>query len=182
LVFYYHIGFNLDNFVVPSSNNYTELSDEYFISLALKEAEKSLKYNDVPIGALIVRENDIIAKSHNKIERYGNPILHAEMLAIHSATAKIGYKHLYDCTLYVNLEPCIMCSGAIVLARLKRVVFGAYDIKTGGTSSLYAITSDERLNHRCEVAGGILQDECSMFVKNFFKELRQKKEMRNNLC
>ncbi len=166
----------MQNFKLPNCNNYPKFSDEYFISLTIKEAMKAYKYKDVPIGAIIVRGNEIIAKAHNKIERFGNPLFHAETLAIQSASKKIGYKHLYDCTLYVNLEPCIMCNGAIILSRLKRVVFGALDPKTGGTISLYSIANDSRLNHRCEVTSGILKDECSTLLKIFFKELRQNKE------
>ncbi len=146
------------------------------MSLAIMEANKSSKFGDVPIGCLIVRDNIILAKAHNQIEKKGNPLLHAEILAIKSATKKIAYKHLYDCTMFVNLEPCVMCSGAIVLSRLKRVVFGASDPKTGGIISLYQIANDSRLNHSVEVNAGVLQDICSDQIRNFFRELRINKK------
>ena len=162
--------------IISNQPKIENFSDEYFISLAIKEAEKAKKYGDIPVGALIVRDNIIISKAHNQIERYGNPLLHAEIIAIQSAAKKIEYKHLYECVLYVNLEPCVMCSGAIILSRLKKVVFGASDSKTGGIQSLYQIGNDSRLNHQIEVTSGIMQNECSIQIKNFFQELRINKK------
>lgn len=149
-------------------------NDERYIREALKQAYRSLKAEDVPVGAVIVRNGEIVARGYNQVEKRQNPIAHAEIIAIEKATRKLGYKHLLDCDIYVTLEPCAMCCGAIVLARLRRLVFGAYDPKTGAAVSLYNITNDQRLNHRLEVVGGILKDECSEILKNFFKKLRKK--------
>lgn len=146
------------------------------MSLAIKEAEKAKKYGDIPIGTLIVRDNIIISKAHNQIERKGNPLLHSEIIAIQSAAKKIGYKHLYDCVLYVNLEPCVMCSGAIILSRLRKVVYGASDPKTGGLNSLYQIGTDNRLNHKIDIKSAVLENECSIQIKKFFQELRINKK------
>lgn len=148
---------------------------EKFMRAALKQAEKSLKTGDVPVGAVVVYNGEIIAKGYNQIEKKSNAIQHAEIIAINSAIKKYGHKHLLDCDLYVTLEPCSMCAGAIVLARLKRIFIGTDDPKTGGGGSIFNILNSPRLNHRCEVISGILQDECSAILKNFFKELRKNK-------
>ncbi len=141
---------------------------------ALKQAEKALDSDDVPIGAVIVEGDQIIGRGYNQIEKTGDPTAHAEMLAIREAVSKTIYKHLLDSTIYVTLEPCIMCSGAIVLARIPTLVYGAVDPKTGASGSLYTITEDERLNHHCTVISGILPEECSILIKDFFRELRKK--------
>lgn len=143
---------------------------------ALKEARKSLRYGDVPIGAVVVFSNEIIARGHNQVEQRKDPFAHAEISAMAKAIKKIGYKHLLDCDLYVTLEPCSMCSGAIVLARIRNLFIGALDPKTGAAVSLYQIPEDERLNHRIVVKSGILETECSALIKEFFKELRTKKK------
>lgn len=149
-------------------------NDEYFMGEAIKEARKSLAWGDVPIGAVVVLDGKIISRGHNQVERFADPSAHAEIIAIKKAVKKIKYKHLLDCTMYVTLEPCTMCSGAIVLSRLRRLVFAANDPKTGGAGSLYNIPQDERLNHRLDVASGVLQEEASTLIKSFFKELRKK--------
>ncbi len=141
---------------------------------AIKQARRSLLAEDVPVGAVIVKDGKIIARGYNQVEKRQNPIAHAEIVAIEKASKKLGYKHLLDCDIYVTLEPCAMCCGAIVLARLRRLIFGAYDPKTGAAVSLYNITNDPRLNHRLEVLGGVLQDDCVALLKNFFKKLRNK--------
>lgn len=153
-------------------NNY---NDEPFMREALIEAEKSLKNNDVPIGAVVVKDNKIIARGYNKVEKKQNSMAHAEMIAIKNALKVTDLKHLHECSLYVTLEPCPMCSGAIVLSRLKRLVYGAKDPKTGASGSLFSITDDRRLNHRCVVTGGVLEKECSKILTDFFKLLRKQK-------
>ena len=150
--------------------------EEIFMRKALKSAHRSLKSGDVPVGAIIVHDNKIISRGYNRVELKGNSTEHAEIMAINAAIKKLGYKHLLDCEMYVTLEPCSMCAGAIVLARIKKLFIGTHDPKTGASGSLYNITSDERLNHRCEVHSGILQAECSAMLKDFFKELRGKKK------
>ena len=142
---------------------------------AIKEAKKSLRYGDVPIGAIIVANDKIISRGYNQIEKKGSPLLHAEIIAIEKATKKLSYKHLYECTLYVTLEPCAMCSGAIVLSRIKRLVYGAKDPKTGAAGSLYNIPQDKRLNHRLDIQSGVCDEQCSEIIKQFFKNIREKK-------
>jgi tRNA(adenine34) deaminase len=148
-------------------------NDEFFMREALKEARKALKCDDVPIGAVIVKDGEILARSFNKVEKTSISISHAEINTIQSAMKKLNYKHLLDSTIYVTLEPCAMCAGAIVLARVKRLVFGAYDPKAGAVRSLYNICEDSRLNHRLEVIGGVLADESSALLKAFFRKLRE---------
>lgn len=148
----------------------------FFMQKALKEAEKSLESGDVPIGTVIVFEEKIIGRGYNQVEKLKDPLAHAEMIALRKAVKKIGYKHLLDCDMYVTLEPCSMCSGALVLARVKRLFIGALDKKTGAALSLYQIPKDERLNHRIEIHKGILEQECSQIIKTFFKELRNRKK------
>lgn len=142
--------------------------------IALAEARKALRFGDVPIGAVIIKGNEVIAKSYNQVEKLSSPLQHAEIIAINKAIKKIGYKHLLDCTIYTTLEPCPMCAGAIVLARIARLVYSADDPKSGASNSLYSITSDERLNHRCEVTQGVLKDESSELLKQFFQQLRKR--------
>ncbi len=150
-------------------------SDEYYIKEAIKQARKCSASEDVPVGAIIVQGGEIIARGYNQVEKRNNSTAHAEIIAIERAIKKVGHKHLLDCDIYVTLEPCPMCSGAIVLARLRRLVFGAFDPKAGAAASLYNITSDARLNHRLNVLGGICEEECSLLLKNFFKKLRERK-------
>ena len=142
------------------------------MAVAIEEAEKALLTGDVPIGAVIVRNGVIIAKAHNQVEALKDPTAHCELLAIRSAVAAIGDKQLTDCALYVTLEPCSMCAGAIVLARIAEVVFGASDPKTGACGSLYIIADDDRLNHQAKIIGGIMESECSTPLKQFFNKLR----------
>ncbi|MFA6571096.1 MAG: tRNA adenosine(34) deaminase TadA [Bacteroidota bacterium] len=146
---------------------------ENFMKEAIGQARLAAVNLDVPIGAVIVKEDKIIGRGYNQVELKKDSTAHAEILAIQSATAIAGYKHLLDATIYVTLEPCPMCAGAIVLARLKRIVFGAYDPKNGACGTLYSIPKDGRLNHQCEIRGGILDVECSDLLKNFFRELRK---------
>jgi len=140
--------------------------------IALSEAKKSLLTGDVPIGAIVVIDGKIISRGHNKVEKNKCPTSHAEIIAIEKAAKRIGYKHLLDCDLFVTLEPCAMCSGAIVLARIKRLFFGTTDPKSGASVSLFNIPQDKRLNHQIELVPNILQNECSQLLKDFFINLR----------
>ena len=146
----------------------------HFMKEALKEAKKCSKYEDVPIGAVIVLNNEIIGRGYNQVEKLSDPTAHAEKIAIKKAIKHINYKHLINAILYVTLEPCSMCSGSIVLTRIKKIVYGASDTKAGACGSLYNIVQDKRLNHRCEVVKGVLEEECSQLLKDFFKKLRGK--------
>lgn len=143
------------------------------MQIALIEASKALKYNDVPIGAVITLNGKLISKAHNQVERFNNSLLHAEHIAINKAIKKIGFKNLKDCDLFVTLEPCAMCAGAIVLARLKNVFLGALDSKAGACGSILNVIENKNLNHHTKVYQGYLEEECSSIIKLFFKELRQ---------
>lgn len=145
---------------------------ERFMRQALRAAEVALEENEVPVGAVIVRDGRVIGRGHNQRERLADPTAHAEILAITAAAAEIGHWRLEDCTLFVTLEPCPMCAGAIVQARIPRVVFGASDPKAGACGSLYEICTDPRLNHRAEVIGGVLADECGAILTDFFRAQR----------
>ncbi len=152
-----------------------ERSDEDYMRLALREAEKAYELKEVPIGAIIVHENKVIGRGYNQIEMLQDPTAHAEMIAITAAADYLGSRRLLDCTLYVSIEPCPMCAGAIVLARIPRVVFGAPDPKAGACTSLYTITHDPRLNHRCSVDSGVLGHHCAGIIRAFFAERRREK-------
>lgn len=147
-------------------------SDEYFIREALKEAEKAYRKGEIPVGAVIVVDCNIIARAHNQKETTFDPTSHAEILAIREAARIIGAWRLINATLYVTKEPCIMCSGAIVNARIKRLVYGCDDPKGGAVVSLYKILQDDRLNHQVEITRGVLEEECREILKRFFQELR----------
>jgi len=142
---------------------------------AILEAEKAAGNDDVPVGAIIVRDGKIIGRGYNQVEKKGDSLAHAELIAIRQAIKKTGHKHLLDCTMYITLEPCSMCAGAIVLARIPRLVIGAKDPKTGACGSVMNIVQDDRLNHRCEITRGILETECSKLLKDFFRMIRVKK-------
>jgi tRNA(adenine34) deaminase len=146
--------------------------DEQFIRLALEEAEKAYASGEVPVGALIVLNGDILAAAHNSSVGLNDPSAHAEILAIRRAGERMKNYRLNGTTLYVTLEPCIMCAAAIVQARISRVVFGAEDPKGGGVVSLYRILQDERLNHRTELKGGVLREACGEIMSRFFCEKR----------
>ena len=146
--------------------------DEYFMRLALREAERALEHNDVPIGAVIVREGEVVAAARNERELRGDPTAHAEVLALREASARLGTWRLLDTALYVTLEPCAMCAGAIVLARIPRVVYGAVDPKAGAAGSVLDVLGEKRLNHRPEVAGGLLAGESAALLQDFFGSRR----------
>ncbi|BAT71957.1 cytosine deaminase [Thermosulfidibacter takaii ABI70S6] len=145
----------------------------FYMQIALKEAKKALEKEEVPIGAVIVDpEGNIIGRGHNLKETTKDPTAHAEIIAIREASQKIGDWRLEGCTLFSTIEPCIMCCGAIIQARISKVYYGAPDPKFGAVESLYRIFDDERLNHRVQYQGGILQEECAQLLKDFFKALR----------
>ena len=147
---------------------------EAFMALAVEEAEKARKIGEVPIGAVIVHDGRVIARGHNLRETSQNPLTHAEVLAIDRASAVVGSWRLEACTLYVTLEPCAMCSGAIIMSRIPHVVYGARDPKGGTVDSLMRLLDEPRFNHRAEVTSGVLEDTCSNLLTSFFKNLRKK--------
>ena len=146
---------------------------------ALKEAHKAFILGEVPVGAVIVYNNKVIARGHNTREIKQSVLGHAEINAISKASKKIGSWRLEDCDIYVTLEPCSMCSGAIIQSRIKNLYFGAYDLKTGACGSVLNLF-DYPFNHKVNVYGGIMEDECSRIIKDFFKELRQKNIANSN--
>ena len=147
--------------------------DRQYMQLALREAEAAAAEDEVPIGVVIVRAGRVIAAAHNQREQLHDPTAHAEMIAITQAAGALGDWRLEGCTLYVTLEPCPMCAGAIVLARVPRVVYGAADPKAGAAQSLYHLLDDPRLNHRAEVMAGVLADECGAILSRFFDQKRR---------
>ena len=146
---------------------------EYWMELALKEAELAYDRKEVPVGAVIVKDGKVIGRGSNQIELLQDPTAHAEIIAITAAASHLENKRLENCTLYVTLEPCAMCAGAIVLARIPILVFGAYDPKAGAVTSLYTITNDTRLNHRVHTIGGVLEEKCGGLMKEFFVKQRK---------
>ena len=142
--------------------------DEYFMRLALREAERASEHDDVPIGAVIVSEGEVIGAGCNERELRQDPIAHAETIALREAARALSSWRLVDTVMYVTLEPCAMCAGAIVLARVSRVVFGARDPKAGAAGSVLDVLGEPRLNHRPEVAGGLLADEAAALLQDFF--------------
>lgn len=141
---------------------------------AMKLARRAADEDEVPVGAVIVHGRDIIARAYNQVERLKDPTAHAEMIAITQAANHLGGKWLHDCVMYVTIEPCSMCAGALVLARIEKVFYGASDVKTGACGSVVDILRHPALNHQVEVMGGMLQDECSALMSEFFKKKRKK--------
>ncbi|MDO4629036.1 MAG: tRNA adenosine(34) deaminase TadA [Planctomycetia bacterium] len=146
---------------------------EYFMREAIQEACYAEREDEVPIGAIIVYRGEIIARAHNQREQLKDPTAHAEMVAITQAAASMKSWRLEECTLYVTLEPCPMCAGAIVQARVPRVIYGAADPKAGAVDTLYNLLNDSRLNHVCETRGGILAEECASMLSEFFRQKRR---------
>jgi tRNA(adenine34) deaminase len=146
--------------------------DEEFMRLALAEAEKALLAGEVPVGAVIARGGEVIASAHNGPVGLKDPSAHAEILALRRAAAAEGNYRLAGTTLYVTIEPCLMCAGALIHARVSRLVFGASDPKGGAVVSLYGVLQDARLNHRVDVTGGVLREACSEILSRFFREKR----------
>lgn len=149
--------------------------DEKYMKEAIKQAKKAEKLFEVPIGAVIVRNGRIIARAYNRRNTDHTSLAHAEILAIKKACKKLQDWRLEDCTLYVTLEPCQMCAGAIVQSRMKRVVIGAMNKKAGCAGSIYNLLEEERFNHRAEVKRGVLEGECAEMMTTFFQELREKR-------
>jgi tRNA(adenine34) deaminase len=148
-------------------------TNERWMEYALREAEQALRKKEVPIGAVVVYKDTVIGKGYNQTETLQDPTAHAEMIAITAAATYLHSRRLEGCTLYVTLEPCPMCAGAIVLARIPRLVFGAYDPKAGACSTLYNIVEDPRLNHRVHTIGGVLDKRCSEILRDFFNTTRR---------
>jgi tRNA(adenine34) deaminase len=155
--------------------------DEQFMGVAIEAAKIAEENGDVPIGAVIVYKDQIIAKAYNQREQLKDPTAHAEIIALTQAAAYLESWHLNGCTMYVTLEPCPMCAGALVLARIDRLVYGCDDPKTGACKSLYNIVQDDRLNHRLEVTSGVLQEQCREQLQQFFARRRQENENDNKV-
>lgn len=162
--------------------------DIYFMKLAIEEAKKAEEIQEVPIGAVVVVGGEVISRAHNLRETEQRSVAHAELLAIDDACKKLGTWRLENATLYVTLEPCPMCAGAIVLSRVKRVVYGAVDPKGGCAGTLMNLLTEDRFNHQSEVVAGVLEEECGSLLTNFFRELRKKRKKgkegldKNTLC
>ena len=146
--------------------------DEYFMRLALREAERSIDHGDVPVGCVIAKDGELIAAAANERELRQDPTAHCEVLALREAASKLGSWRLSGVSLYVTLEPCAMCAGAIVLARVPRVVYGADDPKAGAAGSVIDVLAEPRFNHRPQVSGGLLSDDSAALLRRFFAERR----------
>lgn len=155
-----------------------QMEKEMFMREALKEAQKAYDKEEVPIGAVVVLNGEIIGRGHNLREKEQDATLHAEIKAIRQANQVLGNWRLEDCELFVTLEPCPMCSGAMILSRLKKVTFGTFDPKAGTAGTFMNLLQDERFNHQVEVEKGVLEEECQQILKNFFKGLRERNKRR----
>lgn len=149
--------------------------DAKWMKVALAEAKMARAEGEIPVGAVVVKDGAVIGRGHNQVECLKDPTAHAEILAIGAAATTLDSWRLEGATLYVTLEPCTMCAGAIVLARLKRLVYGAADPKAGACGTLMNVPRDERLNHLVEIESGFMEEECSFLLRSFFEELRKKK-------
>lgn len=152
------------------------MNHEDYMLLAIEEAKKAAALKEVPIGAIVVYQGEVIGRGYNLREQKQDPLLHAEILAIREAANYLGSWRLEECTLYVTLEPCPMCAGAILQARVPQLVYGTKDPKAGCVDSLYRLLSDERFNHQTMVIDGVLQETCSQLLRTFFQSLREKKK------
>ncbi len=150
--------------------------DHFYMELAIAEAKEAAVREDVPVGAVVVCGDRVVGRGFNRREELQNPLSHAEILAIEEAAKTLQKWRLTECEIYVTLEPCIMCVGAILQARLQRLVFGCLDAKAGAVESLYRLCEDERLNHRLPVSGGVLAQPCALLLEDFFSELRVRKK------
>jgi tRNA(adenine34) deaminase len=151
---------------------------EFYMAAAIKQAQQAAADDEVPVGAVIVHKGNIIARAHNQIERLKDPTAHAEMIAITQAANFLENKWLSECSIYVTIEPCSMCAGALVLARIKEIVYGADDPKTGACGSIVNIANNSKLNHQIAITKGILADDCAYLLSEFFKQKRS----RNDKC
>ena len=154
-----------------------DVEDTSYMNLALQEAAKAAEKEEIPVGAVVVCKGEVIGRAHNRREELQNPISHAEILALEAASLSLRSWRLHECTLYVTLEPCIMCVGGILQARVSRLVFGCLDPKGGAVESLYRLCEDPRLNHHPAVTRGILERECAGILDEFFSRLRRKKAL-----
>lgn len=145
---------------------------QQYMREALKLAETAFMKKEVPVGAVVVYQNRIIGRGYNQVELLKDPTAHAEMLALSAACATLGDKYLHECTLYVTLEPCMMCSGAVVWTKLERIVFGAMDVKAGSCGTVFNIASNRKLNHQAEIIQGVLESDCSELLRRFFMSKR----------
>ncbi len=150
-----------------------------YMAEALREAKKAYELGEVPVGAVVVRNGEIVGRGHNLTETTKDPTAHAEMLAIRQAAEKLGGFRLIGCSMYVTVEPCSMCAGALVWSRIERLYIGTRDPKAGACGSIFNIVQEPRLNHRLDVEIGIMQEECSDIMKRFFKELREKRKKKS---
>ncbi len=155
--------------------------DQKWMGFVLDLAQKAAEAGEIPVGAVIVKDGQVIAQAHNLKESTQNPLAHAEILAIEQASQALKAWRLAGCTLYVNLEPCGMCAGAIIQSRVERVVYGVSDPKTGAVHSVYQMLSDSRLNHQVEVSEGVMAEESRALIQKFFSELREKKRKPTSL-
>ena len=151
---------------------------EKFMKLAIKEAQKAYDKGEIPVGAIIVKDNKVIARAHNLKELKNDTTKHAEILAIQKASKKLGCWRLEDCDMYVTLEPCSMCAGALIQSRINKVYIGTMDYKTGACGSVLNLLSDYKFNHVVDVESGVLAEECEKILKDFFKDLRADKKMK----
>src|ERR1700730_8942145 len=151
-------------------------NDEYFMRESLRQAQKGAKHDEVPIGAIVVRDGKIIARSYNQVELLKDATAHAEMVALTQAEEAVGDWRLTDCDLYVTKEPCVMCAGALVHARVHRVIFGCADERAGAAGSILNVVQMPTLNHRCDISSGVLQNECAAILQDFFKKKRKFRE------
>lgn len=156
-------------------NHAVQKTDEYFMRLALSEAEKAAACGETPVGAVLVVGREVVAAGHNMREAWQDPVAHAELLVLREASARLGRWRLQDATLYVTLEPCLMCAGALVLARIARLVYGCRDPKAGALGSVYDVVRDGKLNHAYRITPGILEAECRYVLVRFFDDLRAKR-------
>lgn len=148
-------------------------TDDYFMREALRQAKKACDAGEVPVGAIVTRRGSIIARAHNQVELLKDATAHAEMLALTQAEAAVGDWRLTDCDLYVTKEPCAMCAGAIVHTRIRRVIFGCADSGAGAAGSVLNLLQMPAFNHRCEIASGVLRDECASLLQDFFRQRRE---------
>ncbi len=169
------VGYTLDG---PEGRGYTlkmlkPVPDEYFMREALRQAQKAYAAEEVPVGAVVVREDKIIGRAHNQVELLKDATAHAEMLALTQAEAAVGDWRLTDCDLYVTKEPCVMCAGAVVHTRIRRVIFGCTDPSAGAGGSMMNLLQMPALNHRCEITSGVLESECAAILQDFFRGRRK---------
>lgn len=150
---------------------------EYFMLEAIKEAKKAIEVSEIPVGVVIVKDGEIIARAHNMREITQNATHHAEILAINEACEKLNSWRLSDCDMYVTLEPCVMCAGALILARIRKLYYGAKDERFGGVESIFRILDSDKFNHKVEYEGGIFEEECRNLMISFFQNLRNKKKI-----